>query len=146
MTNNTDTLLEQDRIEAAAAHARAVAWVSEYDTVKQALEILTARKEWLREALERYMALERLDRLDDPELGIAAVLKERKGKASIDLVSAARLPEHAAHIVEAAQMGLLEARRTPLRAQAGKAAAADALLRYEQPGGVTTVLTIESVK
>ena len=77
------------------------------------------------------------------ERRISASLKPRNKPASIDLISLARHPEHERHIVEAAQMGLLTASMTPLRAQKGRAACADALLAFEMPAGVNEILTIE---
>ena len=84
--------------------------------------------------------------LVDPERGIAATLKERKGPASIDVISLSRKAENERYIIEAAQMGFLTAALTPLRAQKGKSAAADVLLSAEMPGGVQQLLIIEKGK
>lgn len=81
--------------------------------------------------------------LVDLERGITAELKERNKPAEIDLISAAQKTENDAHIVRAAGMGLLTARLTPLRQQAGKVECADVLLKYAMPGGVTHELRVE---
>ena len=81
--------------------------------------------------------------LVDLERGITAELREKNKPAEVDLISAAKHPENEALIAEAARMGLLSARLTPLRAQRGASAAADMLLRFETPGGATHELRIE---
>ena len=86
------------------------------------------------------------DPLIDGEHGIVATLKDKNKPASVDVISFAKKPEHAALLVEAGAMGFLTVALTPLRAQKGKSAAADALLRYEMPGGSTSELRIERVK
>lgn len=81
--------------------------------------------------------------LIDGEHSIVASVKERNRPATIDLSTLATNPDHAAHIVEAARAGVLTASLTPLRAMKGRSAWADALLRMEQPGGVTYVLEVK---
>jgi hypothetical protein len=79
----------------------------------------------------------------DGERGLAATLVERNRPAEVDLISFAEKPEHEALLARAARMGLLRANLTALRGQKGKADAADALLRFEMPGGVSRVLNVE---
>ena len=79
----------------------------------------------------------------DGERGLVATLVTRNKPGEVDLISFAERPENEATLARAARMGLLSARLTALRAQAGKADAADALLRYEMPGGVYYVPIVE---
>lgn len=82
----------------------------------------------------------------DGEHGLVAVLRERNRPASIDLASMAEHPDLAPLIAEAARAGVLFASLTAVRSVRGKTAWADALLRYEMPGGVSYVLTIEEAR
>jgi hypothetical protein len=82
----------------------------------------------------------------DGERGLAATLVERNRPAEVDLISFAEKPEHEALLARAARMGLLRANLTALRGQKGKADAADALLRFEMPGGVNRVLNVEQTR
>ncbi len=82
----------------------------------------------------------------DGERGLVATLVERRKPAEVDLISFAEKPEHEPLLARAARMGLLSVRLISLRSQAGKVDAADARLRYEMPGGVTTVLTVEEAR
>jgi hypothetical protein len=79
----------------------------------------------------------------DGERGISAYLKERSKGAEFDLITFASKPENERHLVALAQYGCLSARVTQLRGLKGKSSAADALLRFEMPGGVSHVLTVE---
>jgi len=139
MTSNplslTDFGIEDDR---------GASTISRLMEVKEFIKNLTAEKEALEQAL-RIELTNNPEPIIDGEHGLVATLKERRAPATIDLVTMATHPEHAAHIVEAARSGLLTASLTPLRAMKGKSAHADALLSYEMPSGASYVLTLERI-
>lgn len=118
-----------------------------YDKVQRLLDLKPIVDEYkllwdgMRQAL--LLQAQVLDPLVDGERANVAYLKEKKDAASIDLISMADKPDQHAHIIKAAQMGLLSARLTQVRAQKGNAAAADALLAFEMPGGVSYELHVE---
>ena len=81
--------------------------------------------------------------LVDGEHGIVATLIERKAPARIDTATPAGEPWGGDVLCHAASAGLITVALTPLRALKGKVSWADALLRYEMPGGVQQMLKIE---
>lgn len=82
----------------------------------------------------------------DLERGLVATLKDVRTPATIDLVTLAEHVDGPQYLQSAARAGLLTAKLTPLRALKNTSPWADALLRVEMPGGVSSRLTIESTR
>ena len=80
----------------------------------------------------------------DGEHGIVAMFKERSTPADFDLIAMAQATE-AGLLIQAAAQGRLTVRTTQLRGMKGRSAAADAILRYQMPGGVQQALIVEEV-
>lgn len=109
------------------------------------IKALSEERDALKAALKQRLT-DNPDPIVDGEHGLVATLVEKNRAASIDLATMAQHPELESLIVEAARAGVLDARITNIRSMRGRTAWADALMRYEMPGGVAYELRIEEVK
>jgi len=100
-----------------------------------------------RERIKAYNKAHPNDVIVDTERGYVASFKDRGEGAFIDLVSLADNSANPANtLLGLARAGLLSVSLTGLRALKGKAPWADDALHFLDPGGTTTVLSIQRIE
>lgn len=120
---------------------RGASELSRYTELKEYIKNLTAEMDAIAQRLKVELN-SNPDPIVDGEHGLVATLKERAGAPAFDLISMSQKDERL--LVEAARLGLLNVRTEAVRAQKGKAEAADVLLnKYAMPSGATYALIVE---
>lgn len=115
----------------------AVAILSEYHMLGQAITVSQKRRGDLGDAIKRWFAASGETELVDGEIGLIATLQRRHGTPEWDTKS---MPDSL--VLRLRDLAALKVDGKVMKALSGKVAEVDEIRRYEMPGAETTALIV----